>query len=207
MGHNISNRIDEEKQESKGKEHMAWWEEWKEIEKVDAEVLSVYEWAKKYSITTKETLVDANPDGYVRRWHLAKMVVNYAVNVLWKEIPYDVSYQCLHWNDDSSEWESNEIKEYATKACALWIMWINMKNNKFRPRDVVSRAEVGTVLSRVLWWDKYNQKPSNHFYEEHLKALKENRIMMQIDNPTERQERRKWLWIMFKRMYDLYEWF
>jgi hypothetical protein len=28
-------------------------------------------------------------------------------------------YDCMNWNDNPSVWESDEIKDYATKACAL----------------------------------------------------------------------------------------
>ena len=87
--------------------------------KVSEDMLSVYEWARKNSITTKNTIETANPNGFVRRGHLAKMIVNYMINVQGKHIPYDVPYQCLHWNDDESLWDSDEIKDYATKACAL----------------------------------------------------------------------------------------
>ena len=50
---------------------------------------------------------------------MAKMIVNYLVNVLKREIPYDIPYECVSWNDDESAWESDEIRDYATKACAL----------------------------------------------------------------------------------------
>ena len=170
--------------------------------KVSEDMLSVYEWARKNSITTKNTIETANPNGFVRRGHLAKMIVNYMINVQGKHIPYDVPYQCLHWNDDESLWDSDEIKDYATKACALWIMWVNMKNNKFKPNDIVSRAEFGTVLSRVLWWEKYNISKTSKdrpYYILHLSALKTEWIMMQIDNSTNVRELRKWIWLMLNR--------
>ena len=170
-----------------------------------AEVLSAYEWARKYNITTMDTIEEADPNGYVRRWHLAKMVVNYMVNVYWKEVPYDITYDCAHWEDDPSEWESPEIKDYAIKACALWVMWINMWN-KFNPNDIVTRAEFGAVVSRILWWDKYNiDKPTdkNPFYKNHLKMLKSKWIMTQIDNPIWRQELREWIWVVFRKTTEM----
>ena len=54
---------------------------------IDPEILTAYEWAKSKDITTIQTLDEAMPDGVVKRWHLAKMVVNYATNILWREIP------------------------------------------------------------------------------------------------------------------------
>nr|MBR6100420.1 hypothetical protein [bacterium] len=46
------------------------------------------------------------------------MVVNYATNVLGQKIPEKIPSEC-RWNDYRSDWESQEIKDYAVKACAL----------------------------------------------------------------------------------------
>ena len=187
---------------------VAWDEDLEESDSdeyvIEPEALSAYEWARKYSITTMDTIEQADPNGYVLRWHLAKMVVNYMVNVLWRSIPYDVSYDCANWNDDSSVWESDEIKDYATKACAFWVMWIDMRNNEFKPNDIVTRAEFGTVVSRILWWDKYNlvndrRRPR---YSLHLSKLKENWIMTQIGKPLRFLELRKWIWVVMKRIQE-----
>ena len=162
------------------------------------EFLNAYERAFKNGITTMNTIDKANMDWYIKRWHLAKMVVNYVTNVLWKEIPSDIPAECLSWTDTYRE--SYEIKDYATKSCALWLMWIRMKNNEFLPNDYVTRAEFGAVLSRILRWDKYNlvhtqEKPR---YTDHLNALKEEWFMTKIDNP-QMQEKRWYVMIMLMR--------
>jgi hypothetical protein len=46
------------------------------------------------------------------------MVVNYATNVLGQKIPEKIPSEC-RWNDYRGDWESQEIKDYAVKACAL----------------------------------------------------------------------------------------
>jgi hypothetical protein len=71
----------------------------------------------------------------------------------------------------------------------------------FLPNKQVSRAEFGTILSRLLWWDKYNEIDTEEtpFYEKHLAALKELWIMTQIENPLNRLELRQWVWVMLKR--------
>ena len=149
-----------------------------------------------------DTLDEADPEGLLTRWYLAKMVVNYMVNVLWREIPFDVTYECVHWWDNPSDWESEEIRDYATKACAFWVMWINMDDNKFLPNDIVTRAEFWTVVSRILWWDKYNIVNTDNrvYYEDHLNVLKRNNIIIQIENPEVRWEIRKWVWLVFRRV-------
>jgi hypothetical protein len=145
-------------------------------------------------VTTMPTLNDANPEGVVTRWHLAKMVVNYAINVLWYTIPEKIPSEC-RWNDWRKDWESQEIKDYAVKSCALWLMWLDMP--KFLPNMTVTRAQFGTIMSRLLWWKKYaGGKP---YYRKHLNALKENNIMTQIENPEKRTELRQWVWLMLMR--------
>jgi hypothetical protein len=141
-----------------------------------------------------DTIDEANPEGVVTRWHLAKMVVNYAINVLWKELPEKVPSEC-RWDDWRGEWESQEIKDYAVKACSLGLMWLDM--NKFQPRLNVTRAQFGTIMSRLLWWKKY--AGGTPYYKKHLNALKENNIMTQIQNPEKRTELRQWVWLMLMR--------
>ena len=164
------------------------------------ELEQAYQFAFKNSITTMNTIDKANMDWYIKRGHLAKMVVNYVTNVLWKEIPSDIPASCLSFNDEATVRESEEIKDYATKSCALWLMWINMKNNEFLPNDYVPRSQFGAVLSRILRWDKYNlvhtqEKPR---YTDHLNALKEEWIMTKIDNPK-MLEKRWYVMIMLMR--------
>lgn len=162
------------------------------------EVTDVYTWAHKNRITTMPSIEEATPDGYVKRWHLAKMLVNYSVNVLWKEIP-TVPKECKKWSDDR-DFESAEIREYAEKACALWLMWIDTENHRFDPDKEVTRAQFGTTISRMLYGDKYQW--GFPYYEKHLKALNENNIMKNIINPQDRIELRKWIWVMLQRIQE-----
>ena len=199
---------DSNEQEDETQEHGSADEEWSELfeqyRMIEHEVLSSYAWAYKYGITTMDTVEWADPEWPVLRWHMAKMVVNYAVNVLWREMPTEIPSQCTRW-DKESAWESEEIKDYAKKACALWVMGIYMED--FLPNKEVSRAEFWTILSRLLWWDIFNVIDSDEhpYYEKHLIALKDNEIMMQIDRPLERKELREWIWVMLRRSQWLVE--
>ena len=156
------------------------------------EELTAYKYAYKYWITTLAPKEAARPDAYVIRWHMAKMVVNYALNVLNRKLPAKMPKQCK-WKDWKNAWESEEIKDYAEKACALWLMWIDM--DYFQPYKLVTRAQFWTIFGRLLWW-KLVSKP---YYAEHLARLKKRWIMTQIDRPEERIEVRKWAWLMFMR--------
>ena len=177
------------------------WETVKNVEShptVTEEVLTAYQWSYKNEVTTLAPVERAMPEGYVYRWHMAKMVVNYALNVLWWELPEETPEECSR-SDDASDWESNEIKNYARMSCELGIMWIEMDN--FEPTRYVTRAQFGTILSRLLWWDTYNQEQSQttKYYERHLNTLKEKWIITQIENPEERIELREWVWVMLRR--------
>ena len=173
--------------------------QWTTQPEVDPEVLSAYEWAYKHGITTLSWLENANPDGLIPRWHMAKMVTNFAVNVLWMKIPSEIPAECSWWDTD---WESEEIKDYAEKSCALWVMWIYMED--FLPNKILDRAELWTILSRLLWWERYNVIDTNNrpYYVEHLSILKRKWIMTQIENPEARKELRKWAWVMLMRVKE-----
>ena len=186
------------------------WDEytWDEVvNDTDKNIVPLYKRIYENNITTMDTLENADPDWLLTRWHLAKMVVNYMVNVLWRKIPYDVTYNCRYWGDDESSRESDEIRDYATKACAFWVMWINMEDNKFLPNSIVTRAEFWTVMSRVLRWDKYDITDTDNrsYYENHLQALKKDNILTQIANPEDRWEIRKWVWLVFRRIVEKYK--
>jgi hypothetical protein len=53
---------------------------------------------------------------------------------------------------------------------------------QFDPNATVTRAQFGTVLSRVLYGDQYNT-PGNLYYTNHLTALQLNGIITNT-NPT-----------------------
>lgn len=168
------------------------------IEKPDVEVLAAYMWAyRKWIIWTGWQ--DSNPDGYITRWDMAEMVVKFTENVLWRKIP-PVPAKCKRW-DAKSEWKSSETKVYAEKACALWVMWIRMDD--FMPNKLIDRAEFWTILSRLLWWSRYDVVDAtitNPYYARHLEALNKAGVMRQIDDPKSKNELRKRAWIMLMRV-------
>lgn len=166
--------------------------------KSNMEVLLAYMWAhSRWIVDTSRK--DSDPDGYVTRWAMAEMLVKFSEKVIGKKSP-PIPAHCKWW-DAASEWKSPATKAYAEKACALWVMWIRMQN--FMPNKVLDRAEFGTILSRLLWWDKYDVIDATEgkpYYTRHLAALQREWVMTQIDNPLIRQELRKWAWLMLMRV-------
>ena len=167
-------------------------------EDIDLEVFFAYMWA--HDMWILETWWEySDPDGYVTRWDMAEMLVKFTENVLELEIPENIPENCAWWDSDE-EWKTPQTKAYAEKTCALWVMWIRMKD--FMPNKILDRAEFGTILSRLLWWDKYDvvdATKTNLYYVRHLQALKDRKIMTQIEDPESQFELRKWAWLMLMR--------
>ena len=125
------------------------------------------------------------------------MVVQYLANIL--EQHPDTTKDCSAFSA-SIQNESAELQAYMRAACQYNVMGIHFDTSPlsdFMPNQIVSRAEFGTVLSRILRGDTYND--SEVYYRQHLQALKEHGILTQIDQPLERKELRKRAWLMLMR--------
>ena len=138
----------------------------------ETEIEIAHQRAYQYDITTQTPRNAADPDGYLIRSHLAKMIVNYMSNV--RNRKPDLTKDCSPFAA-SIQSESLELQQYMTLSCQYNIMGIHPDQtplSDFLPNDIVSRAEFGTVLSRILRGDTYND--SDPYYAKHLQALKEN---------------------------------
>ena len=160
-------------------------------ENYSQEFQDAYNFAYKNKITTIKSIDDADMNWWLTRIAMAKMLSQYAINILWKTP--DTSRKA-NFGDVSTQLDE-QYNNGVTLAYQLWIMgvWIT----KFRPYDKVTRAEFGTALSRVLFWDIYNQE-GNNYYSKHLFALQIAWIMTKIDNPS-KWEVRWYVMIMLMR--------
>lgn len=156
---------------------------------------SSYTWAFNNWITTQPTIDKANMYWTITRIELSKMISNYAINVL-KKKP-DTSKKC-QFNDISDRLNS-QYDSWVTKACQLWLMWQWISN--FRPYNNVTRAEFGTILSRLLYWNKYDWWTP--YYNKHINNLRIRWIMTNISNPKEWMESRGNVMVMLKRSETL----
>ena len=156
-----------------------------------SELQQAYKWAYENKITTMNSIEKANMKWNITREEMAKMISNYAINILWKTP--DTTKTCLFIDSNINP----DLVESVTKSCQLWLMgqWVT----SFRPKDSVTRAEFWTVLSRALWWSK-NEWWST-YYENHLKALKSEWIMSKIDTPSNK-EVRGYVMLMLMRSTD-----
>ena len=161
------------------------WEEYSQ------ELTQAYNWAYLNKITTQSPIDKANMKWNITREEMAKMISNFATNILWKTP--DTTKTCLFIDSNINP----DLVSYVTESCQLWLMgqWVT----SFRPKDPVTRAEFGTVLSRVLWWNKFEWWST--YYENHLKALKSEWIMSKINTPTSK-EIRWYVMLMLMRSTD-----
>lgn len=153
------------------------------------ELNQAYIYAYTMWITTKPTIRAAEMTWGLIRSHMAKMMVNYITKTMTGKIA-DTSRVC-DFQDIGQE--SDEIKSYITLSCQFGIMGVGMKN--FNPNQEVTRAQFGTVLSRVLYGDTYNW--GYPYYKNHLDILKKNGILTNTDPALE--ELRWYVMLMLMR--------
>jgi hypothetical protein len=120
------------------------------------------------------------------RKHMAKMISSFSIQVVGLNPKY---YKRCEFNDVSKE--TVEMRYYMKLSCQLWLMWLKYDGTddiKFNPNNYVTRAQFGTILSRLIRWKKYNWNPRNR-YISHLKALQKVWIMKIIHTPMMREQR------------------
>lgn len=113
----------------------------------------------------------------------------------------DTSLSCK-FSDLGSE--TAEMRSYIRLACQLGIMGVNTR--EFQPRVKVTRAQFGTVLSRSLWGDKYEQDVPLYlrylvpYYKYHIQSLKSAGLITNTDPDI--VELRSYVMIMLMRSKD-----
>ena len=143
------------------------------------EMQQAYKWAYDNGITTMNSIEKANMNWNITREEMAKMISNYATNILWRKP--DTTKPCLFSDSNINP----DLVSFVTESCQLWLMgqWVT----SFKPKDLVTRAEFWTVLSRVLRWNKNEWWTT--YYQNHLKALKAEWIMTNISMPMNKEIR------------------
>ena len=165
--------------------------------KYSDEMNKAYQYARYYNITTIDSIKDAGMGTWLNRIAMAKMLSQYAVNALWIN-NFNTSRNCT-FKDVSSSLD-RQYDYWVTRACQLWIMWINTPDNKFYPNWYVSRAEFATALSRLLfntkdWLDKY--------YSTHISKLYKEWIIKNTDPKL--REKRWYVMLMLMRASENFD--
>ena len=166
------------------------------------ELDNAYRFACENRITTKPTIQEAEMMKPILRKHLAKMISEFTLRKVGK--PLDFSKRC-EFNDMKGEDE--EMQYYVITACQLWLMGMQPDGvhvmDQFYPNQYVTRAEFGTILSRMLWGTKYAPFSGQAFYTRHLEALHKNNIVSNIyDQRPKYIELRGRVMLMLHRVYE-----
>ena len=154
-----------------------------------AEEIAAYLWALYNWITTKPTIQAAKMDGSILRRDLAKMIAQYAVNVLKKDVKNTSNCVFLDVPKDK------DLLSYVNTVCQLWLMGKNT-GQLFDPGAIVTRAQFWTILSRLLRWSTFDGVGDAR-YKSHLMALQKQWIMTKIDIPTMHEKR----WLVMLMLY------
>ena len=162
-----------------------------------AELVNAYTWAHSKWVTTMRDFNSARMYDWLTRWELAKMMSVY-IEKMW------INRSFKNWHPNYKDVNNSlwDLAYYINRAYQYNIMWVDANGNQleyFNPYWKVSRAEFWTVFSRVLYWNQYNKSWSN-FYENHLKALKNAKIMNFIENPSQYESR--WLVMLMMMRTD-----
>ena len=162
---------------------------WTKLWLYSAEEIAAYLWALYNWITTKPTIQDAKMEGSILRRDLAKMLSQYAVNVLKKDVKNTTNCVFLDVPKDK------DLLSYVNTVCQLWLMGKNTAQ-LFNPGAIVTRAQFWTILSRLLRWSKFDGVGDAR-YQSHLIALKKQWIMNNIGTPTMNEKR----WLVMLMLY------
>ncbi len=118
------------------------------------ELQSAYQFAYSNDITTMASLAQARMCDGVIRAELAKMISNYAINVLGKTPNTDID--CT-FNDMREQ--PQDLQEAVITVCQLGLMGLDSAGKpaaSFNPKQTVTRAIFGTAFSRLLYGDEHN---------------------------------------------------
>ena len=197
-GNNIQtwNQVDNSLEDSQSDKHdaedsSANASEWQTY---TPEFQQAYEFAKWHWITTMPTIQKADMNWKLTRIAMAKMLSQYAINVLWKTPD---ATQNNKFNDVTDK-QNSDYDNGVTLAYQLGIMWQNMPNNRFRPNDEVTRAEFATALSRMIYkTSDWVYKSTDKYYTNHMEKLVEEWIITKDD--PKMKELRWYVMIMLMR--------
>lgn len=171
------------------------------VDTTSAESLWAYEFALKYGITTIPTFDTAMPYGVLYRKDAAKMMVQFAKAIGKNDMVH---------NEWCSYADAKDLNPYTVsfieESCKLGIMGLKADGTIapiFNPHDIVTRAQFGTMLSRLIYGNENNvsQDGTIPWYQNHLLALQKNGIMNNISSP-DKQEVRLYVWLMLQRTYN-----
>ena len=142
-------------------------------------------------------------DAFVPRKEVAKLMSMFTIQIM-GIFPDTHKAGCDSFNDLSGV--SDEMKFFAKTACQLNLMGLQPNGStpkpNFDPNTYITRAEFGTILSRLVYGDTYNvysgEETKYQRYEKHLLALYNDTIMTKIQDPFINEKRSRILLMLYR---------
>jgi len=171
------------------------------VHQYSADFAEWYEYAYAKWLTTMSNINSANLYGNITKMSLAKIMVKYAIDVLW--LTPDTSLSCDLPNDITQALDAQYDNAY-TKLCQLKMI---LEPWDFQPNTVWTFADFWTWLSRALnasdpeFLNELNA--TSPYYSWHLNWLKSQWIISQTSNPY--QSVLRWfVFVMLMRADETY---
>lgn len=170
----------------------------------ETEDYNAYNYALNNKIITEDYFKQDKMYQPITRGELGVIVANYSKNVL-KRKPHIPFSKCLTFKDLKTE-GNVIIKDGMVSSCTYGLMWMQPdwinQIPYFNPNEELTRKDLGTVLSRMLYWIKYDDVSlGKEYYKKHLANLQEKGII-KVNNP-ELKELRIWVLLMIERYSKL----
>lgn len=142
-------------------------------------------------------------DAYIPRREIAKLMSMFTIEIL-GIYPDTQKAWCDAYNDIDGL--SSEMQFFAKTACQLNLMWLHEDGStakeNFDPNSIITRAEFWTILSRLIYGNRYNvyegEGDTYERYEKHLNALNSDGIMTKIQNPVMQEQRSRILLMLYR---------
>ena len=138
-----------------------------------------YQFAYTNKITTMPTMEEANMNWEIIRAEIAKMLANWVKSL--GKTP-DTSKSC---NFKDISWVKGDLYPAIIESCQLGIMWQWI--DEFRPFDKITKWEVATAVSRIIWGSKYDWWQP--FYWKHMESLHKLQILDNLQQPEKNELR------------------
>ena len=174
----------------------------KDTTKYPKSLIEAFMWSYQHKITTVCPIEKANLDGSLLRRHMAKMISEFAIQVL--NMKPDTKKKC-NFQDISDQ--TPEMKWYIKLSCQLGVMGYHAdgktKKANFDPNKSVSKAQFATLLSRLLWWSTFDNDSASEYWKDHLKALENAKITEKESSQAKKVIQKRWgVLKMLKNAYE-----
>lgn len=114
----------------------------------------------------------------INRAQLGKFIWKLTNNILKLKTTNDINCKFEDIKDIDEEWQKYII--YSCKYGIMWVNWDGLTSKEhFEPNQTVTYNEFATVISRLLYWVKYNYEQNR--YEKHVEQIEKIWLLKQWD--------------------------